>query len=581
MMGGFKRWLRVSGRRKPRGYEIEPDEIFLDASNLPAFDRSQLEGQLERSLSKHSLFLFGAVACLVAILFLAKIWELQITNGAVYAQQSENNRLEHTLIFADRGVIYDRRGEKLAWNRLAEGEDFAHRAYYPGGGFGHVLGYLSYPQKDTSGNYFQERYEGLDGVEKVYDGMLQGINGLKIVETDARHVPQAESIFEPPEGGGDVTVTLDAGLQQKLFSLIEERAHDSGYRGGSAVIIDVNTGDILALTNYPEYDPEVLASGTATSVQAYTEDSAKPFLNRAVSGLYTPGSIIKPFIAAAALEEGIINPSKQILSTGSLTLANPYNPSLSSVFNDWKAHGYVDLRRALAVSSNVYFFEIGGGFGDQPGLGITKINTYVRKFGFGEPTGFPLAPERTGTVPNPAWKQEIFDDEWRLGDTYNTAIGQYGFQVTPLQAVRGIAAIANGGLLVTPSILTNDATTAVSVGIRAPTLSIVREGMRMAVTEGTAGGLSMPEVAVAAKTGTAELGTAKEYVNSWVVGFFPYEKPKYAFVVMMERGPRANLIGGVYIMRRLFEWMALERPHYLTGTDVEITSVSSALRPNN
>jgi len=569
MRGSGRGWGRFFGRRYNRRVDfIEPDEIFLDSSNLPAFDRDQFEGHLERPLGKRALVFFGMGCLAIALVFLYKVWDLQITHGQDYVAQSENNRLDHTLIFADRGVIYDRRGEKLAWNeRTDQYADFAQRVYRPSEGFGHVLGYVTYPLKDRAGFYFQESFLGKDGVEKIFDAQLQGKNGLKIVETNALAVVESESTFERPESGGDLRLTIDAGVQERLYELIKERANDSGFTGGAGIIMDVETGDILAMTSYPEYSPELLSGGTATTVEAYTKDSGKPFLNRAVSGLYTPGSIIKPFIAAAALEEGIISPTKQILSTGALTIANPYNPGAVSVIKDWKAHGYVDLRHALAVSSNVYFFQIGGGFKDQKGLGITNIEKYTRLFGFGSPVQFDLAPNPAGTIPTPAWKKELFDDEWRLGDTYNTAIGQYGFQVTPLQAVRGIAALANGGVLVTPSLVTDDPVVREQIDISQGTLSIVREGMRMAVTEqnGTARGLMMSDVAVAGKTGTAEIGAAKAHVNAWAVGFFPYEKPKYAFVILMERGPVQNLVGGIFVMRRLLDWMAVERPYYLKG----------------
>lgn len=563
-------WGRIfAGRSHRRRIDfIEPDEIFLDASNLPAFDRDQFEGHLERPIGKRSLIFFGIGCSLIALLFMGKVWSLQVTHGQEYVEQSENNRLDHTLIFADRGVIYDRLGERLAWNERGDSTaDFAARVYKEGGGLGHILGYVTYPLKDTSGFYFQESFLGKDGTERIFDSILQGKNGLKIVETNAHAEVESESTFEPPESGGDLRLTIDAGVQQKLYEIIKERAKDSGFTGGAGIIMDVETGDILAITSYPEYSSMSLSGGMATTVEAYTKDSGKPFLNRAVSGLYTPGSIIKPFIAAAALEEGIISPTKQILSTGALTIANPYNPGAASVIRDWKAHGYVDLRHALAVSSNVYFFQIGGGFKDQKGLGITNIEKYTRMFGFGSPVVFDLAPNPAGTIPNPAWKKELFDDDWRLGDTYNTAIGQYGFQVTPLQAIRAIAAVANGGKLVTPSLTLDDEVNVTDIGISPGTLSIVREGMRLAVTEGTAKGLMMSDVSVAGKTGTAEIGVSKQHVNAWAVGFFPYEKPKYAFVILMERGPVQNLIGGIYVMRRLLEWMAMERPFYLEGEE--------------
>ena len=142
-----------------------------------------------------------------------------------------------------------------------------------------------------------------------------------------------------------------------------------------------------------------------------SNDEDLPLLNKVIAGAYTPGSIIKPFLALAALKENIIDPEKIIVSTGSITVPNPYNPSLPSVFTDWKAHGEVDMRRAIEVSSNVYFYHIGGGYEDQEGLGIERIDDYMRHFGFGGHSGVALPGELSGVVPNPEWKREVFNDD--------------------------------------------------------------------------------------------------------------------------------------------------------------------------
>lgn len=271
-------------------------------------------------------------------------------------------------------------------------------------------------------------------------------------------------------------------------------------------------------------------------------------------------------MAIAGLAEGIITPEKQILSTGSISIQNPYYPNIKSVFNDWKAHGWVDMRRAIAVSSDVYFYEIGGGFEDQKGIGIANIEKYARMFGFGVPTGVDITDEKSGTIPSPAWKEKMFEDGvWRLGDTYHTVIGQYGFQTTLLQALRGIASIANDGTLVTPHFLKDPVQEFASSRIPIPSeyFQVAREGMRQAVKEGTVTGLGVGYVNVAGKTGTAEIDAGKKYINSWVVGFFPYEKPRYAFAVVMERGPHDNTIGGVYVMRQMLDWMHANTPEYL------------------
>jgi len=565
-MGWFD---RIVGGRKHSKRELNPDEVFMDATNLPAFDVHQFEGRIELPIAKRSILTLLVVFVLVALAFVGRLWMLQIYQGEAYAKESEENRLREELVFAARGVIYDRRGEELAWNVPHEHEQFAKRAYRSGGGFAHLLGYLGYPQKDEAGFYYQEHFEGKDGVEKVFNEVIQGENGRKLIETDARGAVRSESTTRPPTDGQNLRLSVDARVQTKLYELVKALAEDVSFAGGGGAIIDVTTGELLALISYPEYDSGILSDGKDEErIASYIADEQKPFLNRIVSGLYIPGSIIKPFIAAGVLEEGLIDPGKEILSTGSIRIPNPYVPGQHSVFNDWKVHGLVDMRHAIAVSSNVYFYYVGGGFTEengerQQGLGIERIEEYLRLFGFGGWTGIKLPSESLGVIPSPQWKAETFGgDPWRIGDTYNTTIGQYGLQVTPLQVLRGIAAIANGGILVTPTLVEGEKQKETELAIAERHLSIVREGMRLAVLEGTALGMNLPAVSVAAKTGTAERGTEKGFVNSWVTGFFPYEHPRYAFVVVMEKGPRENLLGGVFVMRQLLDWMAEHTPEY-------------------
>lgn len=554
--------------KRSRVREIDPDEIFLDSENLPAFDRHQFEGRMEKPIPRRVIIGVGAVFALILIVLSTKSFSLEVTHGDELAKRGEQNRLRHTLIFGERGVIMDVRGELLAWNARDESEPaFSKRKYLESSGLAHLIGYVKYPSKDKAGFYYKVDFEGVDGVEKYWGEYVAPQHGLKIVETDALGEVLSESVLKLPKGGESITLSVDARLQTKLYELMENLANDRGFVGGAGALMDVETGELLAMVSYPEYNSQVLTDGTnRAEIARLISDTRKPFLNRVTDGLYTPGSIVKPFIALAALEEGVITPEKEIVSTGALTLPNPFDPKKPTIFKDWKAHGAVDMRKALAVSSDVYFYEIGGGFEDQKGLGIGNIEKYMRAFGFGAEPGendfFGVA----GVIPNPEWKKQNFQgDEWRVGNTYHTAIGQYGFQVTPLQALRGIAAVANGGRLLTPRLLHEpDVPPAFTVTpIRTSSFDVVREGMRQAVTEGTASGLSVPQVAIAAKTGTAELGTQKLYVNSWVVGFFPYEKPRYAFAIMMERGSHDNTIGGLYVMRQLIEWMSVYTPEYL------------------
>ena len=414
----------------------------------------------------------------------------------------------------------------------------------------------------------------MSGSELAFEALLEGVNGSRMVETDARGVLQRENIVTPPQNGADLRLTIDADIQSKLYTLLSAHAREQKFAGGAAVIMDVHTGQLLAITSFPEYDNNAFTAGDIIAARAAMSDPHTPLLNRAVSGLYAPGSIVKPIFAAAALNEGIISPDKQILSTGAISIPNPYDAAHPSLFRDWTVHGLVDMRTALAVSSDEYFYTIGGGYGAQQGLGIAKIDEYARRFGLATTTGIALRGEAGGVIPTPAWKAHVFgtDDPWRIGDTYHTAIGQYGFQITPLQAVRFIAAIANGGKLLTPQLTASlvrsqPPSEIVGIDIPDPYLQIVREGMRLAVTsdrkDATVKFLNIPQIHIAAKTGTAQIGVHNEYVNSWSVGFWPAENPHYAYAVVLERAPANTLSGAAHAMLPFFQWLAANHPEYV------------------
>jgi penicillin-binding protein 2 len=567
--------------RKKRRVNLDPNEIFLDSSNLPNFNVHQFEGRIEKPISKSTLVLVGIFFVFAQGVYLWKVGLLQIIHGQEFRDRAENNRLEHSLIFGSRGIIYDRNKVPLAWNVLPETDanwvdapskegkalnDFPLRRYIEDPGFGHLLGYLSYPAKDTSGFYYKKDYEGKDGIEEVYNTEMNGTPGTKIQEVDALSRVRSSSVVNPPTAGQDLVLTIDSRVQKEMFQAISETAGKVGFRAGAGVIMNVETGEVLALTSFPEYSSQVLTDGDNHDIIAsYQTDKRTPFLDRAVSGLYTPGSIVKPYMAIAALNEKIITPEKKILSTGSISIPNPYFPDKPTVFKDWKAHGYVDMRDAIAVSSDVYFYEVGGGYkNEQKGLGIANIEKYMKMFGFGTTTGIDIVGESAGVVPNPAWKEKNFDGApWLLGNTYHTSIGQYGFQVTPLQAVRAVGSIANEGTLVTPHLVEDITTLKTKLSLPKSSFEVVQEGMRRGVLFGVATALNVDGVKIAAKTGTAELGVKKDFVNSWVTGFFPFDHPKYAFAIVMERGPVHNLVGATYVMRQMVDWMAANTPEYL------------------
>jgi penicillin-binding protein 2 len=568
---------RIYKKNKLKGKSsfVEPDEIFLDSKNLQNFDRQQFEGRIEKPISKKTILLLGIIFLFITVIFGARLIYLQIQKGDSYFKRSQNNIFEKTIVFTDRGIIYDRNKIPLAWNKKGDlgaepssGSSGAvpMRAYLSPG-FSHTLGYVSYPIKDASGNFWQGEFIGKDGLEKQYNDLLKGENGSKIIETDALGKIYSENIVNAPKQGADLNTTIDSRIQKELFTLIENLSKNKTFNGGSGVIIDIHNGEILTSTTFPEYNSEILSLGKDVSaINSYLTDPRKVFLDRDTSGLYTPGSIVKPFFALGALNEGVIDPNTKILSTGSISIPNPYFPDQKTVFKDWRVNGWVNMMEAIAVSCDVYFYEIGGGYQNQKGLGIANLEKYAKLFGFGEKTGVDLPDENKGTIPGPEWKIANFKgDPWRIGDTYHTAIGQYGFQVTPMEMVRATGAIANYGKLLTPHLVLGDTTKENQVTVldlKKSYFDIVQQGMRDAVSTGTAVGLNVPYVQIAAKTGTAQLGVAKNKVNSWVIGFFPYNNPKYAFAIMMEAGPSTNGVGASSVMRQLLDWMSINTPEY-------------------
>lgn len=558
-------------RRHTRGRRnefVDPEEIFLDSQNLPDFDTQQFEGQFERPIERRSLLSVGVVFFVIVTLFGFRLWNLQIVHGDTYQKQSENNSLDSEPIFAARGNIYDRNGVPLAWNNTTTDEvPWGQRSYIADGGFSHILGYVGYPAKDKSGNFWQKEIVGKDGIEKMYNTALSGQNGSHIVEKDIAGKVQVGSVVNKPIAGSNITLTIDARLQSKMHAVIVDYAKRYGFNSASAVMMDSRTGDVIVMTSYPEYDSNIMSSGSdRVTIRQYLTSKSTPLLNRAISGLFTPGSIVKPYVGLAALKEGVITPNALLCSCGSITVPNPYDPAHPGVFRDYNPNnGMVDMRRALAVSSNIYFMEVAGGYHAQKGMGIEKLQLALTRFGLTEKTGIDLLGERTGTVPSPEWKAKRFNGEgWRIGDTYNTAIGQYGVQVTPIEMARSLAAIANRGTLLSPHLLKTDVA---PVSEKIPDISdaqytVVHEGMRMGATMGTGKILSTLPFSVASKTGTAQVGASAQYVNAWMNAFFPYENPKYVLVVVMEQGPQLGLGASQPATKDFFDWVVLNAPEY-------------------
>lgn len=550
---------------------IDPDEIFLDSKNLPDFNTQQFEGRLEKPIPKRAIVLLELFFIVVTIAFVSKLGVLQIVKGEAYFKKSENNTLMKQPIIALRGLVYDRNDTALMWNSWSKediNKSLVPQRSYLTPGFGLLLGYVSSPAKDSSGRYWQDTFIGKDGIEKYYNTNLTGLNGVRITETDVSGAIQSENIVTPPKAGEDIKLSIDSKIQKKMYESISSMANMVSFSGGAGALMDIKTGELLALTSYPEYNSNILSDGSdKKTINNYFSDNRKVFLNRALSGLYSPGSIVKPFIGYGALAENVITPTKQIYANGSISIPNPYFPDKKSIFKDHGVFGYVNMVKAIAISSDIYFYEIGGGFQDQKGLGIVNIDKYAHMFGISDKTGIDLGGEKSGTIPTPEWKAKTFNgDIWRVGDTYNTSIGQYGFQVTPIQMVRAVAGIASMGIIPTPHLRLADASyesKITTLDIDKDKMKVIQDGMRHVVTEGTAQALNLSSVKVAAKSGTAQVGLGNTNTNSWIVGFFPYENPKYAFAILMERGPKSASGNATQVMSEIIDYMSVNTPDYL------------------
>lgn len=559
--------------------QVEFDQVLLDATNVSSLDEGRLEGRFELPITRRSIYFVGLFFVVVAAGFGYSIFALQVVAGEEYREISETNISNRGTVIAERGVIYDRNEQPLVWNEfdVTNEYSFATRAYTDYIGLGQLLGYVSYPQTDSKGLFWRTDYVGRNGVEGRHNQVLSGKNGERVVEVDALQNVVGEHVLDRPQPGQPVRLSVDGPLSQAMYEIIATSSAQAKFRSGAAVIMDVHTGEIIAMTSFPSYDPQVMADGDpADMIAKWSQDERYPFLNKVVGGVYTPGSIVKPFVSYAALVEDVVTPEQVIVSNGTLRIPNPYNPDQPSRFTDWRAHGSMTLREAIAFSSNIYMYIIAGGLPpvaapqaglDQAmgGLGITRLAEHFRAFGLGEKTGIALDNEQAGTVPDPAWKEAAFDDDWRLGDTYLTSIGQFGFQTTPLQMARAYAALANGGDLVTPHVLRGEQGDIQALELDQAALQVVQEGMRMAVNYdgGTARSLERSDIAIAAKSGTAEVGSGNAYVNSWAAGYWPYESPQYSFVLLMERAPRSNTLGATTVMGQVFDWMASNTPQYL------------------
>ena len=434
------------------------------------------------------------------------------------------------------------------------------RVYPESRAFSHILGYVS-PFPDADGNF------GRLGVEAEYEPYLAGENGSEVYVEDVRGVVRGERGGHDAVPGDTLLLTIDAEFQKFLYDRFIRGLRDLGRRSGAAVALDPKTGRVLALVSVPSFDNALFSYfGRSDEKQAALDSSDRPFFNRAVSGIYNPGSTIKPFMALLALKERIVSPAYKIYSPGYIEVPNPYFPDTPTRFLDWKPHGWVDLRSALARSSNVYFYEVGGGFERLKGLGIGRINDYWDLFGFDRETAIDIPGEKVGFLGNPLEKEKRTGLPWLLGDTYNVAIGQGDLSLTPIRLLSFVASIGENGILYEPyvveKVLDSDEHILYEHAPRAAfdysswtsELHEVQEGMKDTVraSYGTARLLADIPMSIAAKTGTAQI-EANTAINAFFVGYAPANDPKVALLILVEDA-REGAINTLPVARDAFLW---------------------------
>lgn len=441
-------------------------------------------------------------------------------------------------------------------------EKTAIREYADGPIFSHILGYegkIEQKEMEANPDYLLTDYIGKQGIEKSYEKFLRGMNGADQMEVDSMGNSKREIGIINPKPGSDLILSIDAGLQKKIYDSTNAILEKTKTSTASAVAINPKNGEILAMVNVPSYDNNMFAKKiSGNDYNSLIQNPDKPLFNRAISGEYPPGSTIKPLLSAAALSEGVIDENTIIDGMGGVLSLGAWS------FRDWKAHGPSDVRTAIAESNDIFFYTIGGGYGNIQGLGMSRMKKWYNLFGLGNPTGIDVGGEMDGLIPDEQWKLDNVKEKWSIGNSYHASIGQGYVTATPLQIANMTATLANGGTLYRPHLVSqikkNDGNTTVikpeivkSDFVSPEIMKVVREGMRKTVLAGTAQPLKDMPVEIAGKTGTAQFGVGAKQEHGWFVSFAPYDDPQIAMAVLVE-GAGEGFTSALPITKEVYEW---------------------------
>ena len=419
----------------------------------------------------------------------------------------------------------------------------SQRFYPDGPAVAHLLGYTAMVTAEDMENddyYLATDRIGRLGLEAQYEDELRG---------EHRN-------FDPKEGdeentaavGRDLILNVNQDIQKHLYQALNSVFNSAGVRRGAAVIQDPRTGAVLGLVSMPSFDNNIFENSSDAAnfskIQNLLNGKDKPLLDRVVGGRYSPGSTIKPLLALAGLKEGVVTPSTIINATGGIKVQSEIDPNVFYTYKDWRVHGWTDIKKAIADSVDVFFYALGGGYGNISGLGIDRIENYLKIFRADKETNIDLPGEISGLVPSKNWKKATKGESWYVGDTYNISIGQGDLGVTPIWLNTYVGSIANGGKLMGPFVVKEVKDPVGNVvkqispqvlgetSFDSQTTNIVKQGMRQTVLSGTATMLQDLPVSVAAKTGTAQV--PGRGLNSLFTVFGPYDDPEIVMTVLVE-----------------------------------------------
>ena len=404
------------------------------------------------------------------------------------------------------------------------------RNYVETGSMCHVIGYVGDITKDEINVMYNKGYKtnsivGKTGIEKQYDSLLQGVPGRESRTVDVRgHVLNDTPIIDPPQTGKNLVLTIDSRIQKLAEQALGERV-------GAVVVLKPATGEVLAMVSYPFFDANIFSTDNAAAEYTRLAGSENnPLLNRAVNAVYPPASTFKTIMTTAVLNEKALPPEKKIECTGKII----YGDRTFKCHKPYPGHGWLDLKNGLAQSCDVYFWIVGRDY-----LGVDRISSYAKEFGFGQSLQIDLPAQSEGFVPTAQWKERRYHEKWLGGDTMNMSIGQGYTLVTPLHIADMMAMVCNSGVVYKPHLLkeVRDPATDKVIQEIQPEVMLkstispdvwkkVQTDLRYVITDGTAIYPMKNKIQIAGKTGTAEVnGYEKNHWHSWMVAYAPYDAP--------------------------------------------------------